>query len=111
MTAFLKAFAGNTTSHPDSGGVQLDWQEEAAGLGAGTRLYIHHFGNWVLGHGRMVRKEEGDQDQFRDHKRSLLKGSARPFTKERGCRSRDRAEIAAYRQCLGVETGNGQDQV
>lgn len=38
-----------------------DWQEEAASPGAGTRLWVHQFGDWVLGQGRMLKKEEEDQ--------------------------------------------------
>lgn len=49
-------------SCPASNGDELDWQEAADNAGAGTELWVHHFGNWVLGHSTMLRKE-GEEDQ------------------------------------------------
>jgi len=48
-------------SHPASSGDELDGQEEAAGPRAGTGLWVHQFGNWVLG--QVLRKEEEEDDQ------------------------------------------------
>lgn len=49
-------------SRPASSADERGQQEESAGLRAGTGLWVHQFGNWVVGQGKILRKEEEEDD-------------------------------------------------